>query len=229
MALFDQTLDDVLVTADDIADDLVGPFGTSYDSLGNDNDMMVFDGMFANMDYSILSSDTLSIDPDALALAATYQYNLQDLIILQDSLFVETAFNTDTIEVADSVQISRTVGVTPTDSMTLTDLAVTGFVRWITTNDSIQALDQVLNQISYDRSLSDRAVMQDVIHTWQTLDGRLGANLEGSAILSAILIFKEEPARPAGMPAREVKLPKTPPVIIEYNVINPNPPRRGIT
>lgn len=184
------------------------------------------DAMFVGMDLSILTSDVLSIDPDAIALAASFQYNLNDLIALSDSMFVETTFNTDNVEVSDSVGVTRTVGVVASDSVAATDAAVTGFVRWASPSDSVTIADEFSRQISYSRGISDTAEVSDTVHTWQAVDAILTATLEGEADLQAVLVKKKAADIPAGAPPRVVLLPKPPKTLQEHNVVNPNPPRR---
>lgn len=201
MALLDRIVDDVAISA--------------------------ADAMFTSMDVGVYTSDVLSIAPDAIALAASYQYNLTDLIVLGDSMFVETSFNTDTVEVSDAVLVTRTVGVNAIDAIGTSDSAVTGFVRWASPSDSVPMTDQASTATSYGRSVTDASEVSDAIHTWMAGDAILQASFEGSADLQAVLVKKKAPAVPVGAPPRVVMLPKPAPVLIEHNVVNPSPARRG--
>lgn len=176
--------------------------------------------------FDTVVDDVLSIAPDAVALAASYQYNLTDLIVLGDSMFVETAFNTDNVEMSDAVLVTKTIGIVASDAVSTSDVAVTGYVRWASPSDSLVMTDQTVLAAEYKRDLGDTAVVSDVIHTWMAVDAILQATFEGEADLCAVLVKKKAPDVPAGAPPRVVLIPKSPPVRIEHNVVNPNPPRR---
>lgn len=170
-------------------------------------------------------NDTLSLAPDAVALAMAFQYNLHDLVVMGDSMFVETSFNTDTVSISDSLVISKGFGIAVSDSVATSDVVAKGFVRWTTLGDSVVSADQVSLQAQYAKSLTDLAVVGDTIHTWKGTDSVLTATLNGSADLRAVLMTKKAPGIPLGMPARAQVLPKQAPVRTEHFVVNPNPPR----
>ncbi len=171
-------------------------------------------------------NDSFSVSADAIALAMSYQYSLQDLIVMGDSMFVETSFNTDTVNISDSILISKGFGIAVSDAVAASDVASTGFVRWATLGDSMAAADQVSLQTSYAKALSDLVGTADTIHTWKGTDSILMATLDGSADLRAVLLKKQVAVIPAGMPARAQVLPKTAPVQTEHFVVDPNPPRK---
>lgn len=187
---FDVTLSDQLVVLDSSAEDLETPDGFVYDRQ---------------------DSDVLSLDTDAIAIAASYQYTLQD-----------------TLAVSDDVDVTMSLLRAGADTVSLTDSVAVGFVRWATINDTVETTDQLSRAINYNRVLSDTSVISDVIHTWSIPDdGVLEAELEGSADLKAVLIKrKAPPAAKAAPPPRTVQIPRPPKVLLEHCVVDPNPPNR---
>lgn len=161
---------------------------------------------------------------------ATIDASASDTITLTELFFVETSFNYDGISMADSVVASLTLGVVAQDSVSTTDVVTPGFVRWATLSDSVAITDAFSRQINYSLTVSDTISTSDVIHPWSIPnDQKLSATFQGDADLQAVLLKKDlTPPVAVTPPPRTVTLPRPPKVLIEHNVVNPNPPNRQI-
>lgn len=150
---------------------------------------------------------------------------LADTLSITISAFVETHFSTDNMGINDAVLVSKAWGVTLSDTVATSDVVAKGFVLWSTLLDSVSATDQLKLSAQYSRVNADAATVGDTIHKWQATDSILDATLEGTSDLRAVLMKKKAPAIPVGMPPRAKVIPKTAPVRVEHNVVNPNPSR----
>ena len=227
--MFDVTLSDLLDVLDETADDVESDDGSvAYNRQGN---------------------DVASVDFDALAIAASYQYSFldsiglsdtavsdldksrtaNDTLVLTEQLLIETTFNTDPVNVSDQCLVSMTIGIDlATNSIAVSDAAATGFIYGPFLSDILALTDQESHALTYAIVKSDTLVMTDVPHTWLLPDDTdIEVDFEGDGDLRAVLI-KAKPASNIvnAAPPRVVLLPRPPKVLIEHNVVDPTPPNR---
>lgn len=227
--LFDVDLgEDDIDILEELEDDLETPGGMTLDLQLADDASDLTDVMGAEMYFDSVLDDVISLDPDAIAIAASYQYNIDDTISITDQLTIESAFNTDAITVSDALLVSMVYGVVASDSLAVSDFSAAGFDILRVLSDVAVLTDTVALDAFYSPTVSDTLAITDLIHTWSIPDdGVLQIDLEGDGELNAVLMKrKPPPAVVAAAPPRVTLLTRPPKEITTHNVVNPNPPNR---
>jgi len=248
--LFDVDLgEDAIDIFEELEDALETPAGLTLDLQLADDNADFTDTMGSEMFFDAVLDDVISLDPDATAIAMSYQYSIDEVIVLTDSTFVsletgasvqdtisvtdqvtvETSFNTDAITVFDQLLVAMTYGVAASDSVAVTDAVARGFDLIGVAQDTIALTDGLFTNLDYTLNLSDTLSLTDVIHTWaEPADGVLQVDFEGDGELNAVLVKrKPPPAVVSAAPPRVTLLPRPPKEFSTHNVVNPNPPNRG--
>jgi hypothetical protein len=210
--------------------------------------LVLTDSSNVAMLYNVAGNDTLSLATDLVALAMSYQLALAEAVALSDAVEIATSLgvlSSDNVTVADSPLTELSVDpLFSTDVLAFGDSVVAGIVAdrgddnilavndvlaaglWhdVVAFDAVTVTETWLVSTQYQRSEGDVLDVPDTIHTWMSLDGQLQADLQGRAMLNAILMSTETSLGVALVPPpRVVILPRTPPEVISHFIVNPNP------